>query len=307
MFRRSCAALAAARQESWIGSQYYKHKVTYSKADEIKGKEYKFEGITRKLPIPTPNVDPERPEDQLKDHIYDVILKNGQTTDGYLWKHIKPLGIITKAKELHQYMYHLYSHRHFAFKRSPLVYQRRNADTWMDKAWLLRLNEHISREDHEEFMKEHKQRILDYPLIKPNADATIMWYYRVKDDCGFDHGQMRGPVTTTELLQLHSNGEITNDTRCFSFKTNAICWMPFYKYFQLRTRVGEFESDLSVTEKNNQPEISYDEQQEKNIINYLRNVKAERGSIPNYLEHLGYTPVLKELDLDNTGTFEITD
>jgi hypothetical protein len=64
---------------------------------------------------------------------------------------------------------------------------------------------------------EHKETISQNPLIQPSQDATVMWYYRVADDCGFDNTEMRGPVTTTDLLQLHANGIIHNDTRCFSF------------------------------------------------------------------------------------------
>merc|ERR1719204_720394 len=285
--------LLAPKKVSWIGDQYYQHPVTYDPEGIEREKAYKVEGITRKLPLPTPNIDPERPEEQLQDHFYEHILVHGQTALGYLWKAIKPLGLVSHAKALHSHLFYFYASKPFAFKRLPLVYQQRSPQTWTDKTWLLKLNEHISAADHREFLEEHRERIEEYPLIDPTSDAAVMWYYRVADDCGFPNGIIVGPVSTSELLQLHANKQINNHTRCFSFRTEQMCWMPFRKYEQLADRVGEFQAE---PENMRLRPISYAENKKLRIANYVRQLESGNG-VPNYIGHLGYELDMEDFDL----------
>jgi len=288
--------LHAPKGVTWIGDQYYEHPVTYNPTALEAQRAYKIEGITRKLPLPTPNIDPERPDEQLQDHFYEHIIQNGQTTLGYLWKALKPLGIVSDAKALHNRLFYFYSSKAFAFRRLPLIYEQRTPQNWTDRTWILKLNEHISAADHREFLEIHRQRIEDFPLIDPTADATVMWYYRVPDDCGLPNGEIEGPFTTAELLQMHANKHIDNDTRCFSFRTEALCWMPFRKYSQLISRVGEFpaEPDNMKLEP-----MKYHENKKRRVVEYVRKLEESKQGIPNYLEHLGY-----EVDPHDLGIAE---
>eukprot|EP00494_Astrolonche_serrata_P002291 UN02297 len=87
------------------------------------------------MALPTPNVDPERPDEQLRDHIYDFIIKNGPNHTGWLWKFLKPLGLVSHPKDLHGRLFKFYGNRKWGFKRDPLSYVRRNPDTWEDRKY----------------------------------------------------------------------------------------------------------------------------------------------------------------------------
>jgi len=288
------------RSVAWIGDQFYEHPQTYVKQKETEFKLGMREKNLRKAEIPTPNIDPEREDTQLKDHIFDYILKNGPTTTGHLWRHLKPLGLLPSAKGLHGRLFYFYGSKFYAFKRSPLVYVRRNPDTWQDRQWLLRLNDHLLPRDHKDNLELHQKTILEHPLSDPTYDSVVMWYYRMRDDCGAPHQRIEGPVTTQDLLQLHANGKINSKTRCFSFRSTEICWLPFDRYEQLKSRIGEFEADFK-----NHPRpkkiVPKGKWGQHKINEYIRNLYESPEGIPNYLEHLGYTPLPEHFGIKTEG------
>jgi len=302
MIRLQGASCLRARKITWVGDQYYQHHCVWDPVKFQQEKDYKQEGIIRKMPLPTPNVDMERPDDQFRDHVYDYALRNGTVTMGWLWKYLKPLGLVPHPKELHNRLHYYYHSRMWGFKRAPLVYTRRNPNTWTDRTWILKINEHITKTDHQEFVELLKARLEENPLIDPTVDATVMWYYRTEDDCGFPHGKINGPVQTSTLLQLHSNNHITDQTRLFSFRTEQLCWMPFYKYQQLRSRAGEFEPQEDEM-KEESP--GYMLEKRHRVQEYVLQMHESEKGLPNYLQHLGYEPNIEDMELEFTEEEEM--
>ena len=112
---------------------------------------------------------------------YEHIIQNGQTTLGYLWKALKPLGIVSDAKALHNRLFYFYSSKAFAFRRLPLIYEQRTPQNWTDRTWILKLNEHISaagkltkRDVFKRLMKNNLLIHLSF-VMALNKTLTFLW------------------------------------------------------------------------------------------------------------------------------------